>query len=194
MSIAIAEPQTLAWTREEYYRLAEEGWFGDRRVELIEGEILEMPAFRNEHCISTSCTVAALEKAFGAGHWVRCQMPLDLLALSSPEPDVAAVPGTPRDYLTLGHPKTALLVVEVSDTTLAYDRDLKACLYAAEGIKDYWVVDLVHHRPEVFRRPIADNASPHGHRYSDTDVLRSSDTVTPLSASKSPVAVADLLP
>jgi Uma2 family endonuclease len=121
------------------------------------------------------------------------QGPLDLRPHSEPEPDVAVVPGRRQDY-AVRHPHIALLVVEVSDTSLAQDRGDKASLYAAAGITDYWIVNLVDGQLEVFRNPIADPSQRHGHRYADVIVLARSDRVTPLAFPSVSIPVADLLP
>ncbi len=68
------EPRPYRWTREEYYRLCEEGWFQDKRVQLIGGEIVEMSAQKNEHAISIKLAEDALEAIFGVNFWVRTQM------------------------------------------------------------------------------------------------------------------------
>jgi Uma2 family endonuclease len=124
----VTEPRTFHWTREEYHRLADQGYFQDRRVELIEGEIIEMPVLKPPHVMAMILTADVLGAAFGRGFHVRTQAPLNLGEASEPEPDLAVVPGGPRDYPE--HPTTALLVVEVSETTLAIDRGRKASLYA----------------------------------------------------------------
>jgi Uma2 family endonuclease len=111
---------------------------------------------------------------------------------SEPEPDVAYVPGTLRQVRT--HPTTALLIVEVSDTTLSYDRGNKASLYASAGIADYWIVNLVDRVVEVLRNPALSPAAKFGWSYSTTTTHFSGDSVTPLAAPSASVAVADLLP
>ena len=111
-----------------------------------------------------------------------------------PEPDAAVVPGGPRDYATTGHPTTALLIVEVSDTTLSYDRGCKASLYARAKIADYWIVNLVHGRLEVRRNPVPDVSERYGWRYQDVLLLAPPDRIAPLAAPKKHIAVADLLP
>lgn len=185
-------PRPLRWTREEYYRLADAGFFRDRRVMLIEGEILAMSPQNEPHARGITLTDWALAAAFGPGFWVRNQCPLDLGLTSDPEPDLAVVPGSPRT--NTARPTTALLVVEVADTSLAYDTGAKANLYAAGGIADYWVVDLANNRLHVFRDPQPDPAAPHGHRYAGRATLDPAASVTPLAAPASPVKVADLLP
>jgi Uma2 family endonuclease len=180
-------------TREEYYRLCEEGWFDGRHVQLIGGEIVEMAAQKNFRRAAIDLTRDALVLAFGPGYWIRAQGTLDLSPLSCPDPDIAVVPGSPRGC-SQKNPTSALLVAEVSDTTLAYDRGPKASLYAASGIADYWIVNLVDRRLEVHRDPVPDPAEPFGHRYQNVTHLLPTDTVTPLAAPQASLAVADLLP
>ena len=131
----ITEPRTFRWTRDDFYRLADLGCFDNRRVELIEGEFIETPVPKPPHLTSVSLTEEALRAAFGSGFWVRTQAPLNLGTMTDAESDVAVVPGKPRDYAE--HPTGALLIVAVSETTLAYDRGRKGGLYAAAGIQDY---------------------------------------------------------
>jgi Uma2 family endonuclease len=187
-----AEPRDRRWSRAEYDRLGEIGFFRDQRVELIHGRIVKLPPMRNEHAVGVGLTEDALRMAFGTGHWVRVQMPLPVTAASEPEPDLAVVPGGPRDYTD--HPTTALLIVEVSDTTLRYDCGVKARLYARAGIADYWVLDLVHRRLRVFRDPRPDPAHSQRLVYGPATNLNPADTVSPLAAPQSQITVADLLP
>jgi len=192
--MSTVKPSTLRWTRDEYYRLAELGMFGQQRVELVEGAIIRMPAQKNLHGIAIDLSHEALRTAFGPGHWIRIQLPLHLGTRSAPEPDLAVVLGRSRDYLKTGHPQTALLIVEISDTSLAYDRIRKASLYARAGIADYWIVNLVDRRLEVRRAPVADLAMRFGFGYSDVRVLTETDFVSPLAMPQARIAVADLLP
>jgi Uma2 family endonuclease len=185
-------PKRWPWTREAYYRLAEQGFFGQRRVELIDGEIIEMPPMKSPHAMAIGLIDAALGKAFGAGTWIRTQLPLHLGPRSEPEPDAAAVPGEPRDYAD--HPTTALLVVEVSETTLKFDRARKGALYAAAKIADYWIVNLIDRRLEVYRDPQPDPARPKRFLYQQATILQPHETVTPLAAPHAVIKVADLLP
>src|SRR5579885_182049 len=187
-----SKPRTRRLTRAEFYRMADLGFFRNRRVELINGAIVEMPVMKNPHAVAIALTEDALRKAFGPGFWVRTQMPVALGKWSEPEPDVAVVPGSPRDYSD--HPTTALLVAEISDTTLSYDRNRKARLYARAGIPEYWIVNLVQNQLEVRRDPQPDPANPRRFRYTQTIILKAGDTIAPLAAPQALVAVADLLP
>src|SRR5690349_19571305 len=117
------------WNKEEYYRLGELGFFNGQRVELIEGRLMVHSPQKPLHAAVVAQVDDLARPLFGSGYVVRCQLPLDLGQVLEPEPDVAVVVGTHWQYLT-AHPTSALLIVEVSDTTLAYDRDEKGSLYA----------------------------------------------------------------
>jgi Uma2 family endonuclease len=189
--VAPAEPVDRRWTREEYYRLAEEGYFVGQRVELIEGRILEMPAQGLPHTQAVELVENYARDAFGKGYRYRVQMPFRSADGSDPEPDLAVVPGTPRDPAD-GHPRSAKLIVEVSDTTLRLDRR-KAKLYAASNIADYWIINLLNGTLEVHRDPVT-NPSDATPPYASVRVLSRDETIAPLAAPANPVKVADLLP
>jgi Uma2 family endonuclease len=188
-----AEAPELAWTKEEYYRLGELGFFRGRRVELIGGMLMVLSPQGAPHGAVLAHVARILEQVFASGCHVRWQLPLDLGATSEPEPDIAVVVGQPLDYLN-GHPADAILVVEVSDTMLAYDRGRKASLYASVGIRDYWIINLVTPQVEVYRDPIPDANEPFGHRYGQRTDLLPGDTVSPLALSAIVIPVVDLLP
>jgi Uma2 family endonuclease len=183
----------MLWTAEEFYRLADLGFFLERRVELIEGVILERSPHSNYHSMALALTTDALRAAFGPGFWVRPLGSLDLTPISVPDPDLAVVPGSCFQP-SLNNPTTALLIVEVSETTLAFDRHEKASLYARVGIADYWIVNLLDRHLEVRRNPVPDATARFGYRYGDETILLVGDFVSPLAAPNAQVAVADLLP
>jgi Uma2 family endonuclease len=185
-------PKTRRWSLDEYHQMEGLGFFRDGRVELIDGEILEKPVPNNPHVVAMHVTEDALRSAFGAGFWVRTQSPLDLGLSSEPQPDLAVVPGKARDYTAA--PTTALLVVEVSDSSLAYECKEKASLYAEAGIADYWIVNVVNGQLEVFRGPAPDASQAFGFGYSSQTILNRGDVIAPLAALNSPIAVADVLP
>ena len=192
MTSAPAKPAVHRWTREEYFRLTGAGHFNGQRVELIEGKIIDMPAQKNAHLIGVEKTQEALKKAFGRRYWVRAQATLDLGRYSAPDPDVAVVAGPRR--ADVEYPTEAVLVVEVSDTTLWYDRNRKARTYATAGIAEYWILNLVDRRLEVHRTPVADRARRNRRRYDQIEVLLPGDTAKPLAAPRARVLVAALLP
>jgi Uma2 family endonuclease len=158
----------------------------DDHVELVEGEIVELSPERSRHASGIDLAAEALRSAFGAGFLIRVQHPIALADDSEPEPDVAVVRGSARDYVD-AHPTTAVLIVEVADTSLEYDRVRKATLYAAAGIPEYWISNLVEGTVVVHK-------DREGGRYRSVAVLKPGDTVAPRGAPGRVVAVADLLP
>jgi Uma2 family endonuclease len=149
------EPQVRRWTREEFHRMADIGFFQGQRAELLEGEVMVLSPQNPGHYTATHRLAELLHAAFGSAYYVRMQGPIELGPHSEPEPDVAVVPGS-RDQYASQHPKSAALIVEISDSSLAWDRGRKASLYARAGIADYWIVNLVDRRLEVRRSPVAD--------------------------------------
>jgi Uma2 family endonuclease len=184
--------QAVRWTVDEYHQMADLGWFQGKRVELIDGTILERPVPNSPHVVAMHLTEEVLRSTFGADFWVRTQSPLNLGPASEPMPDIAVVPGKPRDYTA--HPTTALLVVEIGDSSLSYDRKEKASLYARAGLADYWIVNLVNGQLEVCRDPVPDPLQTFGFGYSSRTILHLGDAIAPLAALNTPIAVADLLP
>jgi Uma2 family endonuclease len=189
---AINQPQTRRWTRDEYVRLSESGFFDGQRVELVGGEIFAMPAQKDRHIAGITLVDYALRPIFSSGFIIRIQSPIDLGLESLPEPNVMVIRGTPRN--PLGVATSAELVVEVSDTTLLYDQQVKASLYAAAGIRDYWVLNLVDNRLEVRRDPISAPNARFGHTYRHAIALSAADVVSPLAAPTASIRVADLIP
>jgi Uma2 family endonuclease len=180
------DPRPRRWTRDEYHRMAEQGFFDGQRVELIEGEIAVMSPQTRAHVASAHLVGEALRSAIGPGFWIRYHAPLALSEVSEPEPDISVVPGGIRDYHD--HPTNALLAVEVSDSTLRHDLNRKARLYAAaRGIPEYWVVNLIARQLVVMLDPKSDG-------YQTIATLSESDTVQPKFLPSKPIAVKDLLP
>jgi len=120
-------------------------------------------------------------------------MPVALDDESEPEPDVAVVPGTWAGYRA-SHPSRPALVVEVAESSLAFDREDKGSLYARGGVRDYWILNLVDRALEVYHDPAPDPAAPYGWRYASARTLTGVDVVLPLAAPLSRIAIADLLP
>jgi Uma2 family endonuclease len=167
------------------------GLFQGQRAELVEGTIMVFSPQKWAHAAGVDRTGDALKAAFGPGFWVRTQLPLHLNLFSDPEPGVSVVSGRREEYTD--HPTSAVLVVEVSDTTLAYDQGEKAGMYARADIADYWVLDLVHGCLEVYRSPLRNSGEPSGFRYAHRATLGRGQHVAPLAAPAVTVAVADLL-
>ncbi|MGH7385072.1 MAG: Uma2 family endonuclease [Candidatus Rokuibacteriota bacterium] len=182
------------WTRVEYDRLVEKGVFGpEDRIELLGGALVVREPQGSPHAMGIRMAEEALRRVFASGWDVRGQLPVALDDESEPEPDVCVVQGSFRDYRH-GHPRGAVLIVEIAESSLALDREEKGGLYARAGILDYWIVNLVNHVLEVHRRPVADARAPHGWRYASAVTLRSGSRVAPLAAPEASIPVADLLP
>lgn len=140
---------------QDYYRMAEAGILNpDARVELIEGEIIDMPSIGSRHAGTVEHLSSILRHMAGELAMVRVQHPVSLDNLSEPQPDIALV--RPRgDFYKSAHPGPAdvLLIVELAETTLRYDRTIKARLYARHGILEYWVVDVEQRQLDRYRDP-----------------------------------------
>jgi Uma2 family endonuclease len=187
--MSVVEPALRRWTVAEFHRAADAGVFGpEERLELIEGEIFRMSPQNRPHMVAVRLALSALEAIFQAGWVVFVQMPLSLGETSQPEPDLWVARGEARDYID-GRPVTAELVVEVSDTTLGFDRTQKAALYARAGVADYWILNLPERCLEVHRKP-----DPATGRYQEITRHGEDGTISPLAAPAGSIAVRDLLP
>jgi Uma2 family endonuclease len=136
--------QVTRWrfTVHDYHRMGEAGILHeDDRVELIEGEIVEMAAIGTRHFSCVNRLTRMLVMGVGEAAVVSVQNPVRLDEHTEPQPDLTVI--QPRDYTeSLPLPEDVLLLVEVSDTTLAYDRNVKLPLYARAGIGEVWIVNL----------------------------------------------------
>jgi Uma2 family endonuclease len=183
------------WSYEEWDQMVATGVLEGKRVELIDGKIVDMSPQRAPHAVAIMLATDEMRRVFDAPAFsVRVQLPLRAGQESEPEPDVAVVRGSIRDSLKTGHPATALIVIEIADNSLKWDRSVKADLYARAGIADYWIVNLGRRQCEVRRKPVRDAKRRFGYRYSQITMFKSGDVVIPLAARQRPVAVADLLP
>jgi Uma2 family endonuclease len=182
-----AEPTRL--TVERYFALLDEGVLDPQdRVELLEGVVVAMSPAGSRHATAVYLVAEVLQRALAGAAAVRTQGPLILGRLSAPEPDVAVVAGRTRDY-THAHPTAALLVVEVSDTTLTQDRITKSAIYAAGGVPEYWILNLREDCIEVHRAPDVASA-----RYRESTTATASDRLTLVAVPGIVVTVSELLP
>lgn len=176
------------WTRSECQQLMDLGLLEEARFELIHGEIILKMTQHERHVFTCRQVQQALEAIFGT-EYVRMAAPIAIADHEEPEPDAAVMTRTGRDYLRLGTPppKDVRLAVEVSDSTLRFDRTVKRGQYAAAGILEYWIVDINARALHVLRRPA-------GGDYADEQTLTDGDSLSPLAAPETAIAVADLLP
>jgi Uma2 family endonuclease len=179
------------FTREQYYEMGKLGYFDGKRVELIFGEVVEMSPINWPHVVGCRKTAELMEQVFAGVAWVGRADPINLTH-SDPQPDVAVFAGKFEDYTD--HPTTALLIVEVADTTLATDTTVKAELYATAGIADYWVLDVENRQLHVFRDPESLPAGLGATAYRTHLTLNPTDRVSPIAAPSASILVSDLLP
>jgi Uma2 family endonuclease len=196
MNPVVREPpalQHVRWTVKDYLRMSEAGVFDGRRVELLNGEIIEVQAQANPHRLAiTKGSRALLEQFPLNSHWVVIQGTFLLSENSAPDPDlhVFDVPaGTPDDKLPL-----PFLVIEVSDTSYRKDSGPKLRAYAEGGVRDYWIVNIPAQRVEVFRLPENPTGEADGWRYADRALFSRGQHVSLLARPDISLAVDALLP
>lgn len=184
----------IGWTVADFERLFDLGFFApDARLELIEGEIFEAMTQRTPHSVAVMLAQDVFTRIFSGNFRVRVQLPMVLSESSKPEPDLVVVVGSPRDYLE-SHPSTAVLIVEISDTTLVTDQTTKSSLYARARIEEYWIVNLIERTLEVRRQPSVQADALFGWAYRSTQILLPGESVAPLRAPEMIVKVDELLP
>jgi Uma2 family endonuclease len=180
---SIEPEQVRSFKRSEYDRMVELGLFEDERVELLRGVLVKMSPRLAAHASTVSKLNQLLMTQLQGRLGLRIQSPLAVSDDSEPEPDVAVV--ALGDYDT-EHPRTALLVIEVSDTTLRRDRG-KASVYAAAGVGEYWIVNVGARTVEVY-------SSAEGDRYAEARTLRPGDTLRPATLPDVALVVTEVLP
>ena len=176
------------FTVDEYQLMGRAGILSaDDRVELIDGEIIEMTPVGTVHTSAVMRATHALMLAAGARAGVRVQAPIQLGDFSEPEPDLALVRWR-DDFYGAAHPGPGdiLLVIEIADSSLRYDRQVKAPLYARNGIVEYWLVDLE-------ASSIACYSSPDGDTYRKVSVHGPGETLSPVSLPDLRIDIDDLL-
>jgi Uma2 family endonuclease len=185
------EPTTLKyWTVNEYRQMSEVGILNaDTRTELIAGQILVMAAKGTPHVLGLRLLAVALDKLLtNQPFFISTQDPVQLNNFSEPEPDLAIVRGTLLDYADRHpEPNDLALVVEVADSTLKYDCEVKDKLYAQSGIEDYWVLDVKNRNLHVFRNP-----TPTG--YTSHLILTPPNSISPLGFLNQSISLLDILP
>jgi Uma2 family endonuclease len=173
---------------DEYYAMADAGILSRTdRVELVDGEIVAMTPIGPVHASVVDRAASALMRAAGEQAIVRVQNPIRLDTFDEPQPDLAVL-RLPGDTYRKAHPQPPdiLLVVEVADHSLRYDRDVQGPLYARSGIIEYWLVDLAS-------RTVSCYTSPEGGVYRDVTFSRGGESITPAALPGCIVSVDDLL-
>lgn len=188
-----ARPEVRRFTRAEYYRMAEAGLFEGEHVELVNGKIVCISRQGSKHSLAVTLITRLLVSTFGPEFAVRVQLPLALTKRSEVEPDFAILRGDPRLFAD-EHPSTADRVIEVAESSLAYDRTTKASLYAKAGVTEYWIVDLVNGQLEVRRDPKLMTQPKRKHLHTYSRLYAPDESVSPLIAPSLELSVRELLP
>jgi Uma2 family endonuclease len=186
-------PSPHRWTIAEYRELGKSGLFADRKTLLIDGEVYVMTMPAPPHDLSVGLVDDWLRAVFATGFHVRNQMGFDVGTRNDPGPDLAVIAGSRRD-LAGRTPTTAVMIVEVADSSLAMDTTTKAELYATAGVPDYWVIDLENRKLIVFRDPVPLPAGLGATAYRTRKTYGPNDAVAPLAAPAAMVKVGDMLP
>ena len=173
-------------------RMAEIGLIEGQRVELIDGDIIAMPPMSEAHAQSVDNIHEELGEPFRGTFKIRGQNPFNAGEHGRPEPDIAVVR---REALSLDKPPAeAILIIEVSQAVLQYNRTTKASLYASIGIADYWIVNLIENQVEVYRQPIPSQSAQFGHDYASRQIYRSGQSIALLEVPEVSIAVDAMLP
>ena len=183
---APAAPTPHRFTRQEYHRLAESRLLADERVELLDGVIITMSPQNSPHAATVHRLLFTLLPVVGDAAYLRVQAPIVLDDWSEPEPDIVICQPDPTDYAQ-HHPRAnqVMVVIEVADSSLAYDQGQKTQAYAASGIPEYWIVNLADRTVAILTDPSRD-------RYQHEQIKSENDTVFPLGGKA--VAVSAILP
>ena len=181
-------PAPHLFTVDEYHKMAEVGLLKeDDRVELIDGEIVEMPPIGPEHVGNVNWFTDVFAQLFGGHAQLSIQNPVRLGLRVEPQPDVMLLRRRADYYRTsLPEPPDVLLLVEVAHSSLDYDRKTKARIYARAGIQEYWIVNLIDHEIIVHRDPART-------RYRSVRVFRRGEEIRPLAFPDVSIAVSDVL-
>ena len=173
MSVKLVRHQ---FTVAQYDQMIAAGvFYEDERLELLEGEIITMSPIGMFHAACVKRLNQIFSQQLGTKTIVGIQDPIHLDRYSEPEPDIALLHPRP-DFYVAGHPEPEdiFLLVEVSETSLEYDREVKLPLYARAGIMEIWIVDVEQAVLEVYRQPVADG-------YTETLRLAKGETISPMA-------------
>lgn len=175
------------WTVDEYHRMISAGILTPHdRVELLDGRIIEMVPQEPPHASTTSSFGNDFVLLFAGKAWVRQQLPITIAPNSEPEPDIAIVKLNDRRYRDRHPvPEEIFLLIEVADSSLTYDRDRKAQVYAKANIPEYWIIDVNQRQVLVFREP-------QGDAYQMEQVLETTDLIVPVAFPEIEIKLSDL--
>lgn len=188
-SVPSGPPRRFVFTADAFHEMGRTGLLGENhsRLELLNGEILELMPIGQRHAAQTNRLMRVLGSHLPGGVMLQVQNPVRISRVSEPLPDISIVRGSELDFLKAPPgPEEALLIVEVADTTLAHDMGDKARAYARAGIQEYWVIDVDSRRLRIFR-------DPDGEEFRQIRIVGHGDSVSLSSLPELEFQVADLL-
>ena len=183
----------MRWTVKEFHKLLEQNYFQGRRAILLHGVILEQGPMNSPHAKGLERLIKALKRFPLDNYRERSQSPLVLGRDSDPSPDYAIVEESTPESAD-GHPTTAVIVFEISDTSLNTDLTEKAELYATAGILDYWVIDVTKRQLHVLRDPAPLPAGLGATAYRNHKTYGPEESVAPLAFPGHAIRVGELIP
>jgi Uma2 family endonuclease len=181
------EPRRKIWTRDECKVLESSGLLDGQRLELIEGDLIDKMGKLRPHVIALHLLKVWLMNVFGP-YFIQSEAPIDVASednpVNEPEPDLIVLKQEMWKFNSNPQPADLHLIVEVADTTVQFDRRVKAALYARAGIRDYWVLDVRERRLIIHRDPVRGE-------YTSVIAFGEHESVAPLAAPNSPFPVRD---
>ena len=179
---------TYKFTTEDFYHLYETGLFDSKdRVELLNGEIIIMQAIGHRHAQAVTWLNAEFGEQSRRRYMISPQNPVELERYSMPQPDLTLVPWSRRTARRHPTPEEVFLIIEVADSSLAYDREEKRRAYASAGIREFWLLNLADDVLEIYRQP-------EGSAYREQLTIPADGTASPLAFPDVTIALADILP
>lgn len=190
-NVTDAGPKPMCWSLAEFFELSEQGFFNHKKVELVQGRIYDKHEQLFAHLTLMLNVYQFIIKCFGEDAWVRYQLPILIPDRDTyVEPDVSAVAGTIQEYSD--HPTEALFVAEVSISSVSYDKNEKAPLYASIGVPEYWLLNIPRKVIEVYSDPVVDEESKTGYSYDQQVDYTLTDSISLQSYPDKKTTVADL--
>lgn len=190
--IAPPAQRRMRWSHEDYHKLIDAGVLEGKRVELWDGEIVQVAPQSGGHYSGVYFTLRAMQAATPESHEVLQQLPCILDPDTEREPDLVVIEGTWQENPEF--PTSPVLAIEVSLSTLREDRHEKASLYARNNIQTYWIVNCVDRVLEVRSDPVEDANAPFGWRYGSEVVVAETESVSLSYVEDRHVRVGNLLP
>jgi len=179
---------TYKFTADQFYRLAEVGVIGSRdRIELLNGELIIMHAIGYRHGQAVTNLNGVISEQARRRYKISPQNPVELEKYSAPQPDLTLVPWNRGNLRRHPRPEEVFLIIEVSDTSLQYDREEKLRAYAATGIREFWILNLVDDVLEIYRQP-------EGSAYRELITIPATGTASPLAFPDVAIALEEILP